>query len=345
MVYREPPSDGIEPDPDWDTLTRAEYLEDKAKTYRTERNDARRQRDEVTAHATLAGSHLQVVQSQLNEKTKRKASTRNIHINSRITTSVDGIAEAKAQEKAREEKETKAEEREREKEKALGEKCLRRLLGREAIVFKGLLSTQKVAGLRDVAWSLSLSDKGTQKELLARIKEFFATHTEKQNDAQHQPLFAKAPPKHTARQVAAPPEPPIAESSAMGAACSIILSPTIIQHSPPAYRMPHHSGTTPEPWQHTRYPPHIPAAMPVYGRPPGPPNPYDYSVTQHQPPPLTTRTDPFLPHAHRDMPRLSAAWSRPPSQSPSGTSTSIPTGRRYHPYHTAEFLHTPSYSQ
>ncbi|KAF8141524.1 hypothetical protein EV363DRAFT_1291600 [Boletus edulis] len=133
-------------------------------------------REEAETHATLAASHLQRLQGQLNAKSKKRGSgSRNVLIPSRIITSEGGRQEALKQREAREAKAKKEDERKQKKlDETLSIRDRRSREGKDTMSFTGaLLKNHKAMVLRDVAWTLDLAEDGTREELITRITAFF----------------------------------------------------------------------------------------------------------------------------------------------------------------------------
>lgn len=162
----------------------------RALHYKTQRDRARSERDTATAHAILAGRSIQQLQVKLNTKKSSKKKDRSIVVGGRVVSTQEGRAEAEKQKRAREEKENKAEKLRQKRNDADVEMRMRRQeLGRESMGFSGALSGQRLAQLRDLAWSLRLSETGTREELIARIQAHFDGKPNLREDARYTNIF------------------------------------------------------------------------------------------------------------------------------------------------------------
>lgn len=67
----------------------------------------------------------------------------------------------------------------------------RRNQGRENLTFNTALKTQKLPALRDLAWTLDLSEDGSRSDLITQISTFFATYGNEllRDDARYIGLF------------------------------------------------------------------------------------------------------------------------------------------------------------
>ncbi|THH14570.1 hypothetical protein EUX98_g9594 [Antrodiella citrinella] len=178
-TYLDPASsdlDASESDDDTDSESALRKWKRKMQQYKDQRDQARMDRNTAAAHAVLAARELKGVTAQLNAK-KQARSRRTIHITSRIVTNEEGRAEAQRQKTAREEKARKENEnKEKRKDEEAAVRLRRLQVGRDGMVFASTLSSQKVPGLCDIAWSLSLPETGTKDELITRIKSYFELH-------------------------------------------------------------------------------------------------------------------------------------------------------------------------
>jgi hypothetical protein len=192
--FNDPLSDEEVIDSDWSDGELARYYKAKVERYRSQRDEAREQRGEVTTHAILAGRHIHYLQSKLNAKNDKKGNDRVVNIGSRITSTQEGRAEAARQKAAREEKAKKADENQQKKARAQVEVSTRRAdLGRDGMVFTGPVGTQKLGILKDIAWSLGISEDGTRDTLISRINLYFDDDENNQlrTDNRYIGLFSK----------------------------------------------------------------------------------------------------------------------------------------------------------
>ncbi|KAI0684933.1 hypothetical protein BC835DRAFT_1310304 [Cytidiella melzeri] len=142
----------------------------RAKKYKQQRDRARSQRDEATAHAILAGRAIGDLQRKLNTKRDKRTNDRSVTVGGRVVTTQEGRAKALEQKQARAEKENKAEENKQKKNDNEFEKRRQRAdLGKEGMVFTGALAYQKHPMLVDIAWCMDLDEAGTREQLIGRI--------------------------------------------------------------------------------------------------------------------------------------------------------------------------------
>ena len=185
-----------ESDPSHDALaktpTRVQRLQAKAKKYRHQRDQSRQERDEAIANATLTASHIQRLQGQLNAKSKKKDSIRNVVVPGRVITTEEGRLEALRQKEVRDTKQQKKDVLKNKKLDHELEVRERRNQGRENLSFNGTLKTQKLPALRDLAWILEISEDGSRNDLITRISTFFDTEGNKhlRDDARYIGLFS-----------------------------------------------------------------------------------------------------------------------------------------------------------
>ncbi|KAJ7742481.1 hypothetical protein DFH07DRAFT_964522 [Mycena maculata] len=133
------------------------------------------ERDEANAHATLAASHIQSLQIQLNSKgTKRSGNERILSTTARMLTSAEG--RILAQEKQTTQLQKKAKDDENRTQRLLADAEVikwRAELGREGMQFTGSIKSLKAPQLKDLAWSLELNEVGTREMLIERILGHF----------------------------------------------------------------------------------------------------------------------------------------------------------------------------
>lgn len=196
-----------EPDFDCDNLENLSddelilALKEHITKYRHQRDQARQERDEAAAHATLAALHVASLQAKLNTKVSKRASTRNVVIDGGVVTTERGREIAAQQKAVRLEKEKKAEENSEKRKNAEAEQRVRRIQGgKTGLVFEGTLASQKLPALRDIAWSLGLAEAGTREVLIQRINTHFNNDENNtlKNNSQYSALFGKRAQKRKA---------------------------------------------------------------------------------------------------------------------------------------------------
>jgi hypothetical protein len=183
----------------------------RAAWYKQQLELARSQHDEATSHAVLSGRVISDLQKRLNSKREERKTNRSIHIGGRIVTTQEGRAIALQQKQARVEKENKVAETKQKKSEAELEKQRRRKdLGRDGMVFSGLLAYQRLPMLTDIAWCLNLGEDGTRDDLIGRISAYINEEPAIRNDPRFTSLWTSS------RRSLKRPEPvdgPIAGSS------------------------------------------------------------------------------------------------------------------------------------
>lgn len=188
-----------------DDVERAVYWKNKALKCKTQRDSAREDRNVSTSHAVLSGRAIVDLQRKANmKKSSHKSKAANVVIGGRVVTSQEGREEALRQKAAREDKEAKAKQMQQRKDDAEFEQRTRREReGREHMRFAGALTGQRRPVLGDLAWSLQLDESGTREDLIGRIKTYFESHPELQNDMRYQDVFRR-PSKRRIQPVDAP---------------------------------------------------------------------------------------------------------------------------------------------
>ncbi len=152
------------------------------------------------AHCEMAAMHITELQAKLNAKRKAKkkkdkqqqGNDRSVHIGSRIVTSQEGKKEAEKQDAARLQKSVAETQKAQRREDASVAVREARSVGQGNMVFEGSLASQKVGGLRDIAWNLKINEQGSKVILLERIKTHFSEHEHLRNDKQYSALFPAA---------------------------------------------------------------------------------------------------------------------------------------------------------
>ncbi|KAJ7458478.1 hypothetical protein FB451DRAFT_1182673 [Mycena latifolia] len=152
-----------------------EYYKVLALKLVAERDAAKAQAVAASAHAVLAGSHIQTLQMQLNAKGKKRAGNeRTLPTTARMLTSAEGRALADEKRAAQQEKKAKEDENRSQRLLADAEIIKRRAeLGRHGMEFSGKIKTLKAPQLKDLAWSLELDEIGTREVLIVRILDHF----------------------------------------------------------------------------------------------------------------------------------------------------------------------------
>ncbi|KAJ6489381.1 DDE superfamily endonuclease-domain-containing protein [Mycena vulgaris] len=203
------PVDVMEPPPELSGPALVEYFKTLALKLASERDAAKSQAVAAEAHAVLAGSHIQSLQTRLNAKsTKRGGNDRTLSTTARMLTSAEGKALAEEKRTTQLEKKAKDDENRTNRLLADTEVIQRRVeLGREGMEFEGKIKTLKAPQLKDLAWSLNLDEVGTREVLIARIREHFGQKEELKQDKRYAGLWRAG-----RRRRAAVPAVPIDDS-------------------------------------------------------------------------------------------------------------------------------------
>ena len=152
--------------------------------------DAVSQLSAANAHCTAIHRELGSVRRQL-ESTKKKRERGSKKIKARFVTSRDLRAQFNQDNAERQERADAAAERQRQKEADAAEQDLQVVEDGMNRIFVGQLSSYKKGDLRALAIALVLSDKGTNAELMTRIKDHLDEHPEIQSNQRFSALFPK----------------------------------------------------------------------------------------------------------------------------------------------------------
>ena len=142
------------------------------------------------AHCTTIHRELGNVRVQLDNATKKKERGSK-KIKARFLTGANLRAEFERQDAERQEQEHVAAEKEKQKEAENVERAQR--VANDALNrdFEGRLTSYKKDDLRALAIALSVSDKGTNGELLSRIEDCFKKNPDLKNNSRFSSLFSK----------------------------------------------------------------------------------------------------------------------------------------------------------
>jgi hypothetical protein len=142
------------------------------------------------AHCTTIHRELGDVRLQFENATKKKERGSK-KIKARFLTGANLRAEFERQDAERREQEHVAAEKEKQKEAESAERAQRVAADALNRDFAGRLTSYKKDDLRALAIALSISDKGTNAELLSRIEDCFKTNHNLKNNSRFSGLFSK----------------------------------------------------------------------------------------------------------------------------------------------------------
>jgi len=144
----------------------------------------------ANAHCTLIHRELSFVRRQL-DNTKKKRERGSKKVKAHFVTSRDLHAQFDQDDAERRKHAEAAAERQKQKDADAAEQDQQVIVDSMSRIFVGRLSSYKKGDLRALAVALVLSDKGTNAELLSRIKDHLDQHPELQSNQRFSGLFPK----------------------------------------------------------------------------------------------------------------------------------------------------------
>ncbi|KIJ37906.1 hypothetical protein M422DRAFT_50229 [Sphaerobolus stellatus SS14] len=152
----------------------------------------------LQSHFTLQSYQVASLQKEVVDLSKPKAKKRRANIQGEVLTAPemsDLIQTRAAEAKRKAEAEAAAKEA---KEAATRDRVLERALNVGTKIFDKSLMALKKDELKDIAFALSISQEGANKDLIARIKEKFEVESHLKTDIRFRGIFAR---KHRGKQV------------------------------------------------------------------------------------------------------------------------------------------------
>ena len=173
-----------------DLLSQLRLVRRQLRAVRQGLGDSVGQLSAANAHCTLIHRELGFVRRQL-DNTKKKRERGSKKVKARFVTSRDLHAQFDQDDAERRERAEAAAERQKQKDADAAEQDQQVIVDSMSRIFVGRLSSYKKGDLRALAVALVLSDKGTNAELLSRIKDHLDQHPELQSNQRFSGLFPK----------------------------------------------------------------------------------------------------------------------------------------------------------